>query len=184
MHSRHLVSSILFCLLSLPSVANAVEFSVLGPSTITINPGEIVTIDLAVDNASQTENIGVIADLTGLAASGAVVIGGQSALHYFVSACLPSDCFGGVDTVADAFFDPDDLSAGGLYTPGDDSVRIVYTQALSSTTQDGSLDPGLDGALDVPSARDVTIMLQGVGIGVHVLEIDEPDTPGGGAEMT
>ena len=147
------------------STASAIEFSIIGPDTFTVNPGDTFTVDIALDNASATSNVGVTGTITGLAGV-ADVVGGVAAQHFFVGFCTPTNCFAGIDTNDNPFYDSSDLSGNGYGGPGSDSVVIISALALNPTSATGAIDPGLDGALNEPSARDVTIQLQAVGAGV------------------
>ena len=154
-----------------PTSAGAIEISILGPSSVTVQPGEAFTIDLAVDNASMTSTFGIDVHLSGLAAAGAVATSGRAALSYFVGFCIPIQCFGGLNVPNDAFFDANDLPGSGIYVPGGDSIVLVQAGGLSATSFDGSIDPGIDGPNDVPSPRDVTITLVANTLGTHVLTV-------------
>jgi len=158
--------------LAIASTANAIEISVIGPDFVTVDSGEAFTINLAVENASGTSTVGVVGDLSGMAVAGAVVVSGQSATDQFVLFCSQSACFGGLGFFGGAFWNPNDLPSSGAYTPGDDGIRVVDSISVSGTTSEtGAVDPGLDGAIDQPSARDVTISLIASVVGVHVLTI-------------
>ena len=159
-------------LLLLASSSSAVPtLSLLSPATVSVGVGETVTIDLAVDNPDGQIVNGVDIELTGLQAAGAIVIGGQTAPHHFVSFCQPTVCFGGLNTIDNPNFDPLNL-AGGVYSPGDDSVFVIRSLAFDPTSETGSIDPGLDGPFDVPSVRDVTIELTAATEGSHVLTVE------------
>ena len=151
--------------------AGAIEFSVIGFDSITVNPGEEFTIDIALDNASETSVQGVSARVTGLSGAGAIVASGVASPVHFAGFCSPSSCFGGIDWPNSPFFQPNNLLFGQNYQPGNDTFAILNALGLSPTSFDGSLDPGLDGPLDVPSARDVTIQLIAQTVGIHVLTI-------------
>ncbi len=155
------------------STASAIEFSVLSSPTVTVAPGQPFTIDIALDNASATNTFGVTGTITGLAAAGAVATGGQSAVSHFVLFCAPAptNCLGGINTVDNIFYNPNDLSASGAYNPGDDSIAIVNVLGLAATAATGALDPGLDGGITVPSARDASITLVASVVGTHVLTV-------------
>lgn len=159
--------------LAIASTANAIEISVIGPDFGTVDSGEAFTINLAVENASGTSTVGVEGDLSGMAAAGAVVVSGQSATDQFVLFCSQSGCFGGLQYFGGAFWNPNDLPSSGNYTPGDDSIQVVNSISASgsTTSETGAIDPGLDGAINEPSARDVTISLIASVVGVHVLTI-------------
>jgi len=148
--------------LHVASSAHAVGWTVLsptGPIPLPV-PFSVITIDIALDNLPGDSVQGVSGTLSGLAAAGVTVIGGQSAQSHFISFCSSTACFGGASTVDNAFFNPNDLGASGAYTPGEDSIVIVSAVSVAGpTTATGELDPGLDGGFDVPSARDVTISL-------------------------
>jgi hypothetical protein len=156
-------------ILHIASIARAIEVSVIGPDEVTVNPGEFFSIDIALDNASATSNLGVTVELSGLAAAGATVTSGQSAASQFVHSCSATTCLGGASTIDNAFFNPADLSAGLRYTPGDDAVWVIAALSFGSVANTGSLDPGLDGPLDIPSARDATVHLIASTLGRHVL---------------
>ena len=153
------------------TTASAIEFSVISTSGTTIAPGGSITINIALDNAAGQATQGITATIAGLASAGAVATSGQSASAHFVGFCSPSNCFGGIDTVNNPFYNPLDLSASGAYTAGDDTIVIVNALALSPTSLAGALDPGLDGGLNAASARDITIVLAGFAPGVHELVI-------------
>ena len=164
---------VLMCaaLLLASSSSSAIEFSILGPDSVTVNPGEEFTIDIALDNADAQPTPGLTGTLVGMASAGIVVASGESADSHFVGFCSPSQCFGGINATSAPFSNWNNLALGGSYTPGDDTIVIVNTLALAATTNTGILDPGLDGPVDVPSARDVTIRLIAQTIGIHVLTI-------------
>jgi hypothetical protein len=157
--------------LAVAPAASAIEISNLGATSATIPVGGAFTIELAVDNASLTSNFGITLVASGLAAAGAEVTGGQTSLFHFVGFCSPSNCFAGVNSADNANFNPNDLS-GGLYNPGDDSVTVAAALAITATAASGVLDPGLDGAVNVPSARDISIQLIAGAAGVHVITLD------------
>jgi hypothetical protein len=169
-----------FLLLSLwlAAAASAVEVSVLSAPTVTLAPGGSTTIDIAIDNASADSLNHLTIELSGLDAAGAIVLSGQAASYYFASVCLSTDCIGSLDVVSNAFFDPNDLS-GGLYTPGDDQVKLIEANSVADTANTGVIDPGLDGALDEPSARDVSITIQMFAPGVYELTIGGVYASGG-----
>ena len=154
----------LFCVLTMcfvTSTATAVEFSAIGSTNISVDPGGSFTLDIALTNTSLTANNGVVGTITGLIGSNGTltVTSGVSAAFHFVGFCSPTACFAGINSNPNAFFDDTDLSMSGAYTPGDDSVVIISALALTDTSLDGALDPGLDGGITVPSDRDVTITL-------------------------
>ena len=156
-----------------PTSAGAIEISILGPSSVTVQPGEAFTIDLAVDNASMTSTFGIDVHLSGLAAAGAVATSGRAALSYFNLLCLPSPtgCLGGLDFADATFINPNNLADSGAYTPGDDVITLINAFAFPATSFDGSIDPGIDGPIDQPSPRDVTITLVANTLGTHVLTV-------------
>lgn len=156
-------------MMSAPPVS-ALEFSVLVPTTVTVAPGESFTVDIALDNVLEESVAGISGTISGLAGAGAVMTSGQAASFYLEVFCSPNGCFGGIDWPDAPFFQPNDLKSSG-YMPGDDIVPIVSALGLAATTADGSIDPGLDGALDEPSARDVTLELIAQTLGVHVLTL-------------
>jgi hypothetical protein len=155
------------------SAAGAVEFSHLGATSVTINAGESFQIELALDNNSASTVFGVTGILDGMAAAGASVTSGQSASAHFVAVCLapPTGCLGGPLTVDNAFYNPNDLSASGEYSAGDDSIVIVNALATAPSVNTGAADPGLIGGDLVPSSLDVTLTLIANIVGVHVLTI-------------
>lgn len=144
------------------SAVGAVELRVIGPDSFVVDPGGTFTVDIALSNTSGANVQGVQALVSGLAGV-ADVVAGQSARHHFTPFCSPIECFAGITTVQNQLFDPNDLSLGA-YNPGDDEVTIVNALALSPTAFDGSLDPGLDGAADQPSERDVSLTMRVVGL--------------------
>lgn len=149
-----------FLSLALAHAANAVEITSLGPTTIYgTGIGEFFTIDLALTNDSASPVRDVQISLTGLNDVSATVVSGVTASRHFVTVCLPNpdECYGGLPSTDNAFFDPNDLTLG--YAPGDDSLPIVNAYGIQTTTSTGALDPGLDGGLLDPSDRDVTLQL-------------------------
>jgi hypothetical protein len=164
------------------STASAIEFSVLTSPTVTINAGDSTTIDIGLANASLTSNVGVVGTITGL--TGAFVESGEAAGFFFVGFCSPSNCFAGINTNDTAFYDSSDLSAGSSYIPGGDQVTIISALALSATSANGAIDPGLDGALNVPSERDVTITINFPTPGVYNLLIGGTYGSGGNQPIT
>lgn len=168
---RRLAFLVAVLVVSIAPAANAIEISVLGAPTVTVNVGEAFQINLALDNASATSTIGVEVRLSGMAAAGASAISGQSAGTHFAESCSLSECIGGLDTIDNPFYNPNDLSASGAYTAGDDSIVIVLAVAVEATSQTGAVDPGLDGAINDPSFRDVTLNLMMTELGIHVFTI-------------
>ena len=152
------------------STASAIEFNVLGATTVTIYQGGSFSISIALENASATSNNGVIGRITGLAAAGAIVTSGVSADQHFVQSC-GTQCLGGIVSNPNPFFDPTDLSQSGAYTPGDDSVTIVSALSFPETTGTGALDPGLAGVIGSHDPNDVFITFTADTLGSHLLTI-------------
>ncbi|MHA7838981.1 MAG: hypothetical protein ACX98W_16100 [bacterium] len=147
-------------------------FTLLSPATLNVDAGEQFTIELAFDNPGGTSLVGVDGQLTGLLAAGATVISGQSASIHFTGFCSPTECFGGLPTADNQFYNPNDLASNGAFTPGvNDNLQIVNALAATPTTQTGAVDPGLIGAIDEPSALDVTLTLSLANVGTQVLTI-------------
>ena len=167
-----IIHTFLLLSVSLASTAGAIEFSILGPDSVTVNPGETFTIDIALDNAAAASTNTVVGTVTGLAAAGAVVTGGQSAIGHFFAVC-PSEvsCLDGLNTYDNAFYNPNNLALNGAYTPGDDLIVIVNAITFTAVANTGAVDPGLDGAFYEPSARDVTLSLIANTVGVHVFTV-------------
>ena len=157
--------------LAVAPAASAIEITNFGASSATIPANGGFTIELAVANASLTSNFGITLTAAGLAGAGANVTGGQTSLFHFVGFCSPSNCFAGVNSANNVNFNPNDLS-GGVYTPGDDQVAVANALGLAATAASGALDPGLDGALNVTSSRDISIQLTASAAGVHVITLD------------
>jgi hypothetical protein len=152
------------------STASAFEFTVISNAPPTIFVDDTFTIDLELENANQDSLSAVDGGiLSGL--SGFEVVSGQTALWHFVLFCSPSSCFAGIKTCESCFFNPNDLSRSATYTPGDDSIKLVSALGLAPTTADGSIDPGLIGAVNEPSALDATIVLRALVPGIHELAI-------------
>jgi len=139
------------------SAASAIEMSI--SSSVA---GTNTTIDISLTNLDGKSVQGIEIDLSGLAGIGNVV-SGQAARYNFAQACFgsPLQCFGAVDSVSNAFFDYNDLRAGG-YAPGDNSVELLRSLALNPTTATGANDPGLAGA---PAGVDIRIIIASVGLG-------------------
>jgi hypothetical protein len=136
------------------SAAGAIEMSITS-STV----GSQTTIDISLSNLSATTVQGIEIDLNGLAGV-ANVVSGQAAITNFAAFCGGGTCFGGVDSVKNAFFDRDNLAGGG-YAAGDNSVELLRSLALQASTQTGAIDPGLPGLPGV----DIRVVLNGVGAG-------------------
>jgi len=161
--------------------ASAIELSIIGSDAITVDRGEMFSIDLALDNASETSTNGVEVRLFGMTAAGASVTSGRTAVSHFVEICTSTSCLGGLNTIRNAFFNPDDLSENptrerdenGVLGPGTDSMLVVVALfPLSFTQQSGVLDPGLDNGATSPSHRDVSISLIANTIGIHILTFE------------
>lgn len=127
------------------STADAVEMRVGWTRS-----GDLTTIELSLSNPDQAFVTGLEVDL--LLPSDATVLSGEAASIYFVQSCLPTECIGGIRSVANAFYDYRDLTVG--YWPGDELVEVVRAVSISGSPATGALDPGLDG-----SAVDVRITL-------------------------
>jgi hypothetical protein len=150
------------------STASAFEFTAISNAPATIDVGDIFTIDIELKNASgdaiNAFDGGILSGLSGFE-----VVSGQSASAYFVGLCSPSACIGGLDTIDNHFFNPKDLSTSGAYSPGDAGIKLVSALALSPTSANGAIDPGLIGPPNAPSALDATIVLRAVAPGLHDL---------------
>ena len=153
----------------LTSAASAIPtFTLLSGNDLVVNPGEEITINLAMDNPGGTSVVGVNGQLTGLLSAGATVVSGQSALFHFAQFCPDANtCFGGLDSANNPFFNPNDLASNGAFVQGvNDNLQIINAIAIQPTVQTGAMDPGLDG-----TALDVTITLSFANFGSHVLTI-------------
>lgn len=138
------------------SAASAIEMGIVS----TDNGDGTTTIDISLSNTNGATVQGVEIDLTGLAGV-ANVVSGQAARYNFAVFCQnPDTCFGGVESVKNAFFDRDNLAGGG-YAAGDDSVELLRSLALNPTTATGAGDPGLPGLPGV----DIRVVVQAVGVG-------------------
>ncbi|MHA7838983.1 MAG: PEP-CTERM sorting domain-containing protein, partial [bacterium] len=159
--------------LLLASTAGAVPtFTLLSPSSLTVALGEEFTIQIALDNPGGTSVVGVDGQLTGLLASGATVVSGRTARVHFTGFCTASNCFGGLPICASCFFDSEDLSENAAFQQGvSDNLQIINALSFTGTTQTGAADPGLIGAINEPSALDVTVTLSLANLGEHVLMI-------------
>ena len=151
--------------------ASAIEVSVIGANSISVAQGEAFSINIALTNDSANSTFGVDVGVFGFAAAGATVLSGQSAASHLVAGCSVSTCFGGLTSVDNAHYDPNDLTSQVLYSPGDDSIRVIFAVTLIPTTSVGAFDPGLDGGSDDPSSRDATISLIADVVGVHTFTI-------------
>lgn len=153
------------------SAASALEFTVLSSTDVSVGIGEEFAIDIALTN----NNGQGVAGITGTIEGGDAfrINSGESAVAHLNAVCLapPTGCLGGVNTIDNVFFNPNDLSQG---TNADDprgTITIVNSLGLAASVNTGALDPGLDGGLTVPSERDVTIRLAGLSAGQYVLTI-------------
>jgi len=143
------------------SAASAIEMSINA-----IDNGDLTTtIEISLSNNSLSSVQGIEIDLTGLAGV-ANVVSGQAARYNFAQACFgsPIQCFGAVEAVKNAFFDRDDLRAGG-YAPGDDSVELLRSLALTPTNANGSSDPSLGNGVDIR----ITVASVGLGGTLNIL---------------
>lgn len=138
------------------SAASAIEMSISS-----VDNGDFTTtISIGLSNNDGSTVQGIEIDLTGLAGV-ANVVSGQAARYNFTLFCQnPDTCFGGVESVKNQFFDRDNLAAGG-YAPGDDSVELLRSLALSATTATGAGDPGLPGLPGI----DIRITVESIGLG-------------------
>ncbi len=100
-------------------LAPAVEFSVIGPASITVEQGQAFSIDLSLTNDSATSLAGLDVELSGMAGAGAVVTSGQTAAAHFVQNCSATERLGGVNTARNNFFDPDGLSNNQTFRRAD-----------------------------------------------------------------
>lgn len=137
------------------SAASAIEMVI----SSTVN-GDQTTIEIALSNNDGSAVQGIEIDLTGLAGV-ANVVSGQASRYNFAQACFgsPIQCFGGVESVKNAFFDRDDLRGGG-YAAGDNQVELLRSLALGATTASGAGDPGLG-----PQSVDIRVVLAATGGG-------------------
>jgi hypothetical protein len=132
------------------SVASAIELAVTS-STV----GNDTTIEISLTNVSASTVQGIEIDLTGLAGKGNLTSGSAAKFNFVAFCANPTTCFGGVDSVQNAFFDYNNLTLGG-YTPGDNLVELLRSLSLNPTTQTGALDPGIGGNPNVDIRAVVT----------------------------
>lgn len=137
----------------LATTATAIEVSFVGGNSATIAPGETLTLNIALDNVSASIVQGTDVSLTGLSAAGATVLGGrainqvnpttgaQNPVH-FTPFCSPVECFGGLASIDNPNYDPNNL-AGGNYVAGADSVFVIRAVSFSPANGTGVNDPGL-----------------------------------------
>lgn len=137
------------------SAASAVELAVTTSAV-----GNQTTIEISLTNLSASTVQGMEIDLVGLAGV-ANVASGQAAQFNFVAFCAnPTTCFGGVDSVNNAFFNFNDLTQGG-YMPGDNLVELLRALTLNPTVQTGALDPGIGGNPNVDIRAVLTVLTPG-----------------------
>lgn len=121
------------------STAGAVEFTIVGPSSATVLPGESVTIDIRLSNTSLTQVAGLGASVTDYGAN--AFVGGEAVSSYLNQVCFPTaGCFNGLTNLAGGA-----LSESAI-APNPNRIQIALSAALTAVGTDGSIDPGLDGA--------------------------------------
>ena len=121
------------------SIAGAVEFSIVGPTSATVTAGEQFTIDVVMNNESLTEVVSLGGSVHGYDGI-ALFEGGEAVDGYLFAVCIPGGgCFGGLDNLAaGALFESSVGSNGNL-------VQIALSSTLTPVANPGAIDPGLDG---------------------------------------
>lgn len=137
------------------SAASAIELAV---TTSTV--GNDTTIEISLTNVSASTVQGLEIDLVGLAGVGNLTSGKAAKFNFVLFCQNPTTCFGGVDSVKNAFFDWEDLTAGG-YVAGDNQVELLRALSLNPTTATGAGDPGVDGNPNVDIRAVVTAVASG-----------------------
>lgn len=157
-------------LIALPPLeAEAVELSVIGPDYFDPGLGTPFTLRIALSNDAGVPVAGLRATISG--ADSFSVLSGRSATHHLTPYCTPDICLGGIDTVDNQFFNPANLSQGTNANPRQGDIVIIDALGLRPSVSDGSLDPGLIGGTDEPSALDVSIQLAALSPGVFYLTV-------------
>jgi hypothetical protein len=150
------------------TAASAVEFSVVGPTSVDLAVGESVEISINVDNASATGVNGLGASVYGYDEAVAGFVSGVASKSFFVQFCGgPNACFAGVDQAANAFFDRLALRESEIGSSGK-RVSIVTAAALAPSVQTGALDQGWDGTTNTP---DIVVVFTATGLGSTTLQI-------------
>lgn len=152
-----LLIGVVFMLLD-ASASHAIEASFVGvPETITVRPGDLVTLDMALDNVSRTPTVGLIIELRGWFGVAEVISGvAANSGPGFVGApvhfaepgtCTPTGCASGLGSVNNPFYGPNDLTAQiQVQPPGLFRVFVALVGfGVAPVRGDGSLDPGLAG---------------------------------------
>ena len=154
------------------STAGAVEISIQGATSATITEGDAFTIQLGLDNASLDNTPGFEGTISGLAAAGADVTGGQAALVHLNQACFPGfGCINGLNTIDNAFYNPNDLGANAV--PGADSFLAINVAGATFSANSGAVDLGVanDQVNLTPSPIDAIINLVANVVGVHSITV-------------
>ena len=154
------------------STAGAVEISIQGATSATITSGDAFTIQLGIDNASLDNTPGFEGTLSGLAAAGASVTGGQAAQTHLNEFCFAGPgCFNGVATINNAFYNPNDL--GASFNAGDDSFLAINVAGAAFAANSGAVDLGVanDTTTVTPSPIDAIINLVANVVGVHQITV-------------
>jgi len=118
---------------------HAVEFTFVGSDSATVEVGEQFTINAIMRNQSLTEISSLGASVHGYDGV-AVFESGEAVSSYLHALCFPgAGCFGGFENLVGGPLVEDSIGANGP------RVQIALSSSLSPISNDGAIDPGLDG---------------------------------------
>ena len=122
------------------STAAAVDFSIIGADSATVNVGDSFTIDILVTNTAGTELAGLGASVSEYGAN--EFDSGAAVSSYLNAVCVsPGICFGGLLNLAGGALEESAIGGFG------DRVQIALSAGLSTVANDGSIDQGIDGVV-------------------------------------
>lgn len=157
-------AAIFLAVLTFGGAANAVDVTLVGPSAVTVQPGEQVAFGLNIRNPSGQAVHGLGFSVHGYDESVADFNSGQAVQDYLNNVCFAPDlCFGGLENFAGGT-----LEEGGFGSNGP-RVQFALSASLEPTTGTGAFDQGLDGFEGTPQ---FSLLFDAIAPGVTTLFID------------
>lgn len=156
--------AIIFSGLTLGSVASAVELNVVGPNSVTVSPGDQVTLDLTIRNPASEGIFGIGASVHGYDESVADFNSGQAVFRFLSNVCVaPHVCLIGLENVVAGALQESAIGANG------NRVQIALAAQLVPHNESGLYDQGLDGVEGTPQ---FSLIFDAIAPGVTTFFID------------
>lgn len=145
-------------------MAHAVEVSVVGSNTVTVLPGELVTVDLLLRNPTGDPVAGLAYSAHGYDESVADFHSGEAISKYLTTVCIaPGSCFGGLDNLNAGALEETEIGSRGK------RIQFAISASLVGFTNTGDTDQGLDG---VEGSSQFRILFEAIAPGITTILLD------------